>query len=100
MKKVRNHVVLTGRISGEPEERELPSGDRVVTFRLVVPRDDGGVDTIDCAAWGAALRRRALTMVDAEAHLTGQLHRRFWQSPKGLASRYEVEALSLERVRV
>lgn len=100
MKKLKNQVVLTGRISGEPAERELPSGDRVVTFRIVVPRDEGGVDTIDCAAWSAALRRKALSMVDTEAHVIGQLRRRFWQSPKGLASRYEVEALSLERVRV
>lgn len=100
MKKIRNQVVLTGRISGEPQERELPSGDRVVTFRLVVPRDEGGVDTIDCSAWTAVLRRKALAMVDADAHVIGELRRRFWQSPKGLASRYEVETSSLERVRV
>ena len=33
-----NEVHLVGRVSSEPEERELPSGDVVVLFRLVVPR--------------------------------------------------------------
>ena len=27
-----NEVILRGRVSGEPHERELPSGDRVVEF--------------------------------------------------------------------
>jgi hypothetical protein len=35
--KVRNRVSVTGRVSSAPIERELPSGDRVVTFRLVMP---------------------------------------------------------------
>lgn len=33
-----NEVHLVGRVSSDPEERELPSGDVVVLFRLVVPR--------------------------------------------------------------
>ena len=33
-----NEVIVGGRISGSPEERELPSGDTVVQLRLVVPR--------------------------------------------------------------
>lgn len=97
--KKSNQVSLVGRISGEPVERELPSGDKVVTFRLVVPREEGGVDTIDCSAWTSVLRRKALTMCDSEAQLTGALRRRFWQNGKGVASRYEVETLTLERVR-
>ena len=35
---VLNEVHLAGRVGSEPEERELPSGDLVVTLRLVVPR--------------------------------------------------------------
>lgn len=97
--KKHNHIVLTGRVSGEPVERTMPSGDKVVSFRLVVPRDEGGVDTIDCAVWSAALRRKVMNMADHEAHLSGQLRRRFWQTANGPASRYEVEAESLERVR-
>ena len=33
-----NEVLVGGRISGSPEQRELPSGDTVVQLRLVVPR--------------------------------------------------------------
>ena len=40
-----NAVRLVGRVSGVPEERELPSGDRVVTFRLVVERAEAGAGT-------------------------------------------------------
>ena len=55
-----NEVLLTGRVSGVPEERELPSGDRVVQLRLVVRRPPArgrtggsraGVDTIDLSCW-------------------------------------------------
>ena len=33
-----NEVRLCGRLAAEPEERVLPSGDSLVTFRLVVAR--------------------------------------------------------------
>lgn len=35
----RNTVELAGRVSLAPVERELSSGDRVVTFRLVMARE-------------------------------------------------------------
>lgn len=35
-----NAVTLCGRVSGAPTVRELPSGDEIVTFRLVVPRPE------------------------------------------------------------
>ena len=52
----RNEVLLVGRLSAEPEVRELPSGDEITTWRLVVHRDyvaegRSGQDTIDCTAW-------------------------------------------------
>jgi single-strand DNA-binding protein len=31
--------------------------------------------------------------------VTGSLHRRFWRSPAGLASRYEVDVASLKIIR-
>ena len=98
-----NEVRLVGRISGVPENRELPSGDTVVTWRLVVPRDPArgsGVDTIDCAAWGARHRKRALGLPDgACVAVEGQLRRRFWRASGGPASRYEVEVTGLVRRR-
>jgi len=104
-----NEVLLTGRVSGEPQERELPSGDRVVQFRVVVrratPRPPGGgsrasVDTIDVSCWTKALQRKALRCVAGDAvTVHGALRRRFWRAPGGPASRYEVEVTALERHR-
>ncbi len=106
-----NEVHLRGRVSGLPETRELPSGDAVVLVRLVVPRTtparatpDGrtrapGVDTLDCAVWRGDLRRRVATWGDGDqVEVVGALHRRFWRSGAGVASRYEVEALKLRRL--
>jgi single-strand DNA-binding protein len=93
-----NSVEIRGRVSGEPEERVLPSGDRVVTWRVVVPRPTGGVDTLDIAAWSAACRRSALRLrTDHIVTITGALRRRFWKSPVGVGSRYEIEAIAIKR---
>ena len=102
-----NEVIVGGRISGSPEERELPSGDTVVQLRLVVPRSGshartgaGGatVDTIDIACWTKALQRKAVRLKPGDRVIVrGALRRRFWRSPAGAASRYEVEATSLAR---
>lgn len=95
-----NRVRLVGRVSGEPVERELPSGDRVVSFRLVVAREESGADTIDIAAWSGRTRRTALTLLaDQVVAVDGSLRRRFFRAAGALASRYEVEATSLERLR-
>lgn len=100
-----NEVIVGGRISGEPEARELPSGDTVVQLRLVVPRSGprarvggGGatVDTIDVACWTKALQRKAIRLKSGDlVTVRGALRRRFWRSPAGPASRYEVEATAL-----
>lgn len=96
-----------GRVSGGPVPRELPSGDQLVQFRLVVPRpertEDGGrrqVDTLDVACWSARTRRTALRLPDGqEVEVRGSLRRRFFGTAGGRASRYEVEALVVRRVR-
>jgi len=105
-----NEVIVGGRISGPPEERELPSGDTVVQLRLVVPRSGsrvraggGGatVDTIDVACWTKALQRKAVRLKPGDlVTVRGALRRRFWRSPAGPASRYEVEASALDRQAV
>lgn len=96
-----NHIELTGRVSGEPVTRELPSGDALVTFRLVVTRQgDGPVDTIDCACWSAGARRAAQRFGDGDrVRVEGALRRRFFRTPGGPASRYEVEVGRLVRDR-
>ena len=94
-----NQVKLRGRISGEKREKVLPSGDSVLEFRLVVKRDDDGYDTLDIAAWKATIRKRALALADQEwVEITGVIRRRFWNSPGGLSSRWQVEARELVRL--
>lgn len=100
-----NELRLVGRVSGAVVERELPSGDVVVTFRLVVARPPGGpskvaVDTLDIACWRPRARSTALRLGDGErVEVGGALRRRFFRTGSGPASRYEVEALSVRRCR-
>jgi len=95
-----NDVLLRGRVSQEAIEKQLPSGDKVVEFRLIVTRDrQSGVDTLDIAAWSAKSRRSALSLVaDEWVEISGSIHRRFWSGPAGLASRLQVEAVEISRM--
>lgn len=96
-----NKVEITGRVSGEPTVREMPSGDELVTLRVVVARGEGQpVDTIDCACWTAKARRSGLRLEDgARVRIEGSLRRRFFRTPAGAASRYEVEVSRVVRDR-
>lgn len=96
-----NTVEITGRVSGDPTSREMPSGDELVTLRVVVSRGEGQpVDTIDCACWSPASRRAALRLTDGtRVRVEGSLRRRFFRTPGGAASRYEVEVVRLVRDR-
>jgi single-strand DNA-binding protein len=95
-----NDLLLRGRVSAEATTKELPSGDKVVEFRLIVTRTEReGVDTLDIAAWSAKSRKTALTLKpDQWVEISGSIHRRFWQSPGGLASRWQVEAIEISRL--
>lgn len=105
----RNEVVLVGRVSAAPEERELPSGDQLVVWRLVVERGPSRrppegvrpttVDTLDCVAWaGPAQRAASALQPDDIVEVRGALRRRFWRTGAGAASRCEVEAATVRRV--
>jgi single-strand DNA-binding protein len=107
-----NQVRLVGRVSGVGEERELPSGDTVSALRLVVPRDPpdrrraamgspgARVDTIDVACWSGRTRRTARSLeVGDVVVVEGGLRRRFFRAGGASASRYEVEAVTLRRMR-
>ena len=99
-----NEVLLVGRVSSASIEKELPSGDKVVEFRIVVDRkarkgNKREVDTLDIAAWSAGARRSALSLkVDQWVEINGAVRRRFWQAPSGLASRWQVEAHQISRI--
>lgn len=115
-----NEVRLVGRLAAPPVRRALPSGDELVSFRLVVGRPAErarpaarpgatqagagrvpSVDTLDCAAWRKGVQR-ALERARAGdvLEVRGALRRRFWRSPGGgAASRSEVEVVTVRRVR-
>ncbi|MGE5720240.1 MAG: single-stranded DNA-binding protein [Nocardioidaceae bacterium] len=103
----RNTVCLAGRVSSAPIERELPSGDRVVTFRVVVAREQTPMtakskqvsDWVDCAAWGGRVRRTVASwQVDDLVEVEGALRRRFYRDGGGASSRVEVEVLGARRI--
>ena len=106
----RNEVRLVGRVSGAPQERELPSGDVLIAWRVVVERPaprrrppDGvrapTIDTFDCVAWAAPVRRTARGLADGDViTLEGALRRRFWRAGAAAVSRTEVEVERLSRV--
>ncbi len=83
----------------------LPSGDEVVSFRLIVPRSPAArrrskqrVDTIECSAWTARLRRavRRLEAGDAVT-VTGELRRRFTRGAGGPLNWVNVDLDTCER---
>lgn len=101
-----NEVTLVGRVSAEPQHRDLPSGDRLVTFRLVVdrPPERGStrraVDAIDVACWARGVQRTASSLAPEDlVRVEGALRRRFFASGAARASRYEVEARRVSRLR-
>ena len=95
-----NDLLLRGRVSAPATVKELPSGDKVVEFRLIISRiDRDGVDTLDIAAWSGKTRKTALSLKSEEwVEVSGSIHRRFWQSPAGLASRWQIEAAEISRL--
>ncbi len=103
-----NVVLLTGRLSGEPASRVLPSGETLVTWRLVVDRPAAKspagqrlptVDTIDCATFKRGVQRMATRWAPGDVlEVRGALRRRFWRGVNGAASRCEVEVLEVRRL--
>ena len=120
-----NSVRLVGRVSAEPEHRELPSGDQLVQLRVIVARParrgrsgpgsrgaapttattQGAaparqqVDTIDVTCWTAVTRRAAARLQPGQVvEVHGALRRRFYRAGASTQSRYEVEASLLRRL--
>src|SRR3954466_14793682 len=88
-----NEVRLVGRVSQAPEERVLPSGDAVWTFRVVVPRPPDrsrprqAVAALEWAAWSARARRSVGGWAaDDVVEVVGALRRRFFRAGGAAAS--------------
>ncbi|WP_139983591.1 single-stranded DNA-binding protein [Nocardioides litoris] len=100
-----NEVVLVGRVSGEPQERTMPSGDTLVSFLVVVARPPGSVgrttvDALDCVTWTARVKRSALGWrPDDVVEVHGALRRRFFSTGAGRVSRTEVDVSRAKLLR-
>lgn len=92
-----NEVRLVGRVSTAPEAKELPSGDVVWLFRVVVRRPEGhvsrqSVDVLDCSVWAPRLQRSVSSWRDGDqVEVEGAVRRRFYRVGQATASRVEVE---------
>jgi single-strand DNA-binding protein len=93
-----NEVRLVGRVSADPAELTLPSGDTLWTFRLVVDRPGPSVgrgrqlDTLDCAVWSGRVKRSVPTWRQGDlVEVTGAIRRRFYAAGAAKVSRYQVE---------
>lgn len=107
----RNEVELVGRVAAPAQERVLPSGDTLLTWRLIIGRPVGhrpapegvrtsSVDTLDCVAWSPKPQRVARRLETGDVvSVSGALRRRFWRTGTGAASRCEVEVAVVRRVR-
>lgn len=104
-----NEVTVVGRLADGVTERTLPSGDRLVDFRVVVDRPEQRgtrhrsrttVDTLDCVVWTGRLRRQVTGWTAGDlVQVTGSLRRRFWRASSGSpGSRYEIEVEQARRV--
>ena len=101
-----NEVRLVGRVSVEPEGRELPSGDTIWTFRVVVPRAPAevrphqSVDALECVVWAGRVKRSVRGWHAGDVvEVSGQLRRRFFRSGGTVASRVEVQVTAGQLIR-
>jgi single-strand DNA-binding protein len=101
--RMTNEIQLEGRLSRPPEERVLPSGDTIWTFRVVVAREPGsrpGVDWFDCTVRNGRLRRSVSTWGEGDVvRVGGALRRRFFRVGGQAESRVEVEAAAGRLIR-
>jgi len=102
---VANEVLLRGRVSSEPTERELPSGSVLVGFRLVLARERTPMtaaskqvsDWVECTAWGARVRKQAGSWREGDhVEVRGSLRRRYLKDGR---TSVEVEMLGGRLVR-
>jgi single-strand DNA-binding protein len=106
----RNEVLLVGRVSAPATGVDLPSGDRLTTFRLVVERGPSRrpvpegrrlptVDTFDCVAWTAGLQRSAQSWQPGDTvEVQGAVRRRFFRAGAAVQSRFEIEITRAKRL--
>jgi single-strand DNA-binding protein len=101
-----NEVKLVGKVSATPQVRELPSGDSIVSVRVVVKRkgarprpNSATIDTIDCGAWTGRAKKTLEKFQPGDlVEVRGSLRRRFQRIDGGAISRYEVEVAGAKKL--
>jgi single-strand DNA-binding protein len=93
-----NLVVLAGRLARPAEIRQLPSGDRLVTYEVTVPRAGERAETVP-VVWFEAPSSGAHHDVDDEVVVVGRVRRRFFRAGGITQSRTEVVAEAVVAAR-
>ncbi|RBQ19068.1 hypothetical protein DP939_18035 [Spongiactinospora rosea] len=98
----RNEVVLSGRLSGVPGVKPLPSGDTLTTWKLTVRRPgrtrEFVTETFECMTFDGPLGRSVADLRPRDViEVRGTLRRRFFTTAYGRAS---VHSILAESVRV
>jgi len=86
-----NVVTLRGRLSRPAEERQLPSGDRLVQLELTVARPGDKAESVPVVCFDAPASVAGLD-VDDEIVVVGRVRRRFFRTGGATQSRTEVVA--------
>jgi single-strand DNA-binding protein len=101
-----NNVHLVGKLGQRVFTKEMPSGDQITTFTVIVPRStkprigNQKVDSLACQTLKATIRSKVESWpVGTWVEIHGELRRRFWQSGNGPGSATEIEVRSMVRVR-
>lgn len=96
-----NQVILMGNLTRDPELRQTPNGQNVVSFSLALNRsykDSSGewqevTDYVDCVAWAALAERVAQYLSKGRrAMVVGRLQSRSWEQDGQKRSKVEVLA--------
>ena len=92
-----NAVTLRGAVSTTPTEVEVGAETRI-EFRLVVPRESGGNDSLNCFVVDSRLLARAGKLSEGKRlEVAGELRSRFWRAAGRTAATMEVE---VQRMRL
>ncbi|HET8719072.1 MAG TPA: single-stranded DNA-binding protein [Nocardioidaceae bacterium] len=104
----QNCVTLRGRVSAEPVSRELPSGDQIVSVRVVLARERTAMtrgsrqpsDWVECVAWASRARRSVASWRPGDTvEIEGALRRRYYRAGGVPTTRVEVEVLKARSLR-
>jgi len=96
-----NQVILMGNLTRDPELRQTPNGQSVVSFSLALNRsykDSSGewqevTDYVDCVAWAGLAERVAQYLTKGRrAMVVGRLQSRSWEQDGQKRSKVEVLA--------